>query len=230
MPQVHRHPLVPVVGRDGIKRVPVVAGGVVDQHLDRAVGRGRRRDGAAQLLDVAHVASGEERAAVTSRGDRLGELIAAPLVDVAERDLRTLRAKVLDDRGADAGAAAADEHRLALEARIDRPGWSCALPVVYAGGRRRSRPAAAQQVPTACQGPPSSRRRASARPGPPPRPLEEPMRLPSALIIEVMKFDLDHLAQHQAEDRRGQREAVLLHQPAEHADDQHDADPEHACC
>ena len=36
VPQIHRHALVPVFRRDVLDLVPIVVGGVVDQHGDRA--------------------------------------------------------------------------------------------------------------------------------------------------------------------------------------------------
>ena len=41
---------------------------------------------------------------------------------------------------------------------------------------------------------------------------KKPSKRPSALIIEVMKFSSSIVAEHDAEDRRRDREAVLLHE------------------
>ena len=67
VPQVHRHALVPVFGRHGVEGVAVVAGGVVDQHRDRPVGRGG-------LGDRARAAAAMSR---RSQGMKSGRRVAA---------------------------------------------------------------------------------------------------------------------------------------------------------
>jgi len=119
--QVHRHPLVPIVGCDVLEPVAVVAGGVVDQHRDRPVGGRRFGDHAAQGLDVAQITGQEERDREASGADPLDGRPGGLFVDVAERHLRFLLAERLDDRGTDPGSAARDEHGAVLEARINGP-------------------------------------------------------------------------------------------------------------
>ena len=61
--QVHRHALVPVIDGDILDLVPIVVGGVVDQHADGPVLLGRGLDRLAQILDVAQVDMDEIRRA-----------------------------------------------------------------------------------------------------------------------------------------------------------------------
>ena len=55
-----------------------------------------------------------------SRAQLVGKRFAGVGVDVEERDLRALIEEMLDERRADAGRAACDQHRLAGEAGIAR--------------------------------------------------------------------------------------------------------------
>ena len=94
VPQVHREPLVPVLGRHALERVALVVGGVVDQDRDRAVGVGRGSDRRAQRLDVAQVARQEQRRRQRPRRPApRRSCLAAVAVDVDEGDLAALLAE-----------------------------------------------------------------------------------------------------------------------------------------
>ena len=109
MPQIDRDALVPELGRDILELMPVVARGIVDQRGDRPVLGGHLADRRLIGLHVADVAFDEERTGLPDQ--RLG----GRLVDVDEADLRALRREMLDDRGADARAAAGNEDAAILE-------------------------------------------------------------------------------------------------------------------
>ena len=94
-------------------------GGVVDEHADGAEFRGGVGDGLLQRRNIAQVARdemGRKVAGVFDLGDRL---VAGLLVYVDEADFGALPAKILDNGGADAGAAAADEDDTILQTRVD---------------------------------------------------------------------------------------------------------------
>ena len=54
------------------------------------------------------------------RAELVGERFAGVGIDIEERDLRALIEEMLDERRANAGRAAGDQHHLAGEARIAR--------------------------------------------------------------------------------------------------------------
>ena len=84
-------------------------------------------------VDVGQIDAQEHRPMVPFREIRaelVGERFAGVGVDIEERDLRALIEEMLDERRADAGRAARDQHRLAGEARIAREravdrSWPC---------------------------------------------------------------------------------------------------------
>ena len=105
-------------------------GGVVDQDRDRPVDGGRVGDGGAKRFDVAKIAGDEQRCRLSVRFDFGHQDLARLFGDVHEGDLRFLRCKVPDDRGADAGAAARDEHRASFKTGVDgaHASSSCSMP------------------------------------------------------------------------------------------------------
>ena len=107
-----------IVRRHRVDVVAVVVGGVVDEHGDRSeLGARRRAIAAAQRVDVGQVAVQEQRPvpALAELGDqrlrRLG-------LDVDEGDLGAVAGKGAHHRGADARAAAGDEHDATGQAGI----------------------------------------------------------------------------------------------------------------
>ena len=101
-------PLVPVGGRDVLDPVPVVAGGVVDQHRDRpAVGLDLGH-GRLQGRDITQIAADEARRRPELR-QLADEGLRGVSLDVEETHPRALAAEMLDEAGTDAGAAARDQ-------------------------------------------------------------------------------------------------------------------------
>src|SRR6266540_900808 len=100
---------VPVVRRDAIERVAVVARRVVDEHADRPERRGGGGDGAAQRGDVADVAM------PVAHAGAVGERARRRVVDVDEGDAAALRGERAHDRRADARRTAGNEYRAAGE-------------------------------------------------------------------------------------------------------------------
>src|SRR4029077_9363942 len=69
-------------------------------------------------LHVAHVALAVDWRGMAGGGDLLNERRRGGIVDVDEGDLRSLLGEILDDRGADARAAAGDEDDAVAKAGI----------------------------------------------------------------------------------------------------------------
>ena len=116
--QVDCDALVEIFGGDVLELVALVMGGVVDEHGDRPELGANRGDCGAERVNVGEV------------GGRVVNLLALPpnargdglrflLLDIDEADLRALGSEVLDNRFADAAAAAGDQHGAVLQARID---------------------------------------------------------------------------------------------------------------
>ena len=53
--QVHRDPVIPILRRDFLGRMPLVVCRIVDEDLDRSVRRARLRDARAQGRDIGQV-------------------------------------------------------------------------------------------------------------------------------------------------------------------------------
>ncbi len=117
MPQVHVHPVVPVVDRDVLPVVAVVVGGVVDQHGHAAEFVDRPSACNLQRLDVEQVDLVEDRG-VRCFGAALDRGVGVVGVDVDERDLAALAGEVLDGGAADAVSATGDEHGAVDERRV----------------------------------------------------------------------------------------------------------------
>jgi hypothetical protein len=118
--EVHGDPVVPVFGCDRIERVAVVAGGIVDQDRDVAVGPRGLGDGFPEGCDVAEIGLEEERGGM-ARGLGGGHGLQARFpVEIDEGDLALLLGEGQDGGGADAGAATGDQDGAAFEARIGR--------------------------------------------------------------------------------------------------------------
>ena len=91
MPQVGGDALIPVVGADCVELVPIVAGGVVEQHVDPAEQRACFPDRAHERVDVAQVA-GDERGAIDPRG----QFAPRRFVDVEKGDPGPLPREAFD--------------------------------------------------------------------------------------------------------------------------------------
>src|SRR3546814_9949940 len=115
--QVHRHPLVPISGRDFLDAVTVVIGRIVDQYVDAAKLFPHRGDHRLHGFDVPKVAGVEDRREIRAL-QPLRDRLALLLRDVAKGDPGALRGKGFNQAFADPAAAAADEDALALQARI----------------------------------------------------------------------------------------------------------------
>ena len=118
MAQVDRDALIPEVRRHLVERMAIVARGVVHQHRDGPELRRHTLDGPLIGRDIADVARDEQRHGEAPRLDPVDQRPRGRLVDVDEADPGTLLGEMLDDRGADAGAAARDEYGPPREAGI----------------------------------------------------------------------------------------------------------------
>ena len=114
MPEVGRDALVVVVGRHRVPGVPVVARGVVDQHLSRADALLECREGALQGIDVAQVA----RLEVHGRTELARQGCSLLGIEVHEAHARALPGEGADDVGTDARRAARDEDGSALKGGV----------------------------------------------------------------------------------------------------------------
>ena len=121
MPQIHILRVVPVVRGHVGDRVALVIGGVIDQYRDRTEFRARFRDRRLERRDVGDVAAEKERRLAHLRQPRRQRLALVAL-EVDKRDARMIAGKSAYDVGADAGRAAADEHRTRLKAGIGSEG------------------------------------------------------------------------------------------------------------
>ena len=138
--QVGGHAVVPVFGRHVVDGVAVIAGGVVDQHGERAAKLvAQAGDGGAECRDVAQVAGREPDGGVVGEaGQGRGR---SALVAVEEADMGALLDEVAHDGGADAGRAPGDEHASAAQAGIGRElvGHGRSFARAAGGGLRRHR-------------------------------------------------------------------------------------------
>jgi hypothetical protein len=131
--RVHRHHAVPVRHRALLDRH---AGDhdprVVDQDVELAVAARRRLDGARPVGFVRHVEV-HVHGVAAGRADRLLDLLALGVADVAEDDLRALLGEPPRFHGPLAASPAADQRHLAVElAHVILPGWAHVV-----GPRRR---------------------------------------------------------------------------------------------
>ncbi len=118
--QVHRHPLVPICGRNFVHAVPIVVGRVVDQHVAAAKPVDELADFSGVIGAVGNVAFEKERPDLRV-GQTPDQRLAGVGEDIDECHRRTLTSEALDDAFADAARAATDDDALAGEAGIDRP-------------------------------------------------------------------------------------------------------------
>src|SRR4029077_9047186 len=109
MAQIDRHALVPIVHRHILGAVAVVVAGVVHEYTDRPMLALRRRDGRAQILDLAQIAGDEIWGALTLGRDAGNQGPGWLLGQIHEGDARALRREVFHQTFADAAAATADE-------------------------------------------------------------------------------------------------------------------------
>jgi hypothetical protein len=118
VPQIHCDSLVPVRGCRVFDVVSFVVRGVVDQHIDRpelvADARKQRLD-RRDVGQVARVIARRSRVV----GQTLLQFARLGLRNIQERYVSALLREALDDRGADAGAAAGDDDTLVAQRRID---------------------------------------------------------------------------------------------------------------
>jgi hypothetical protein len=98
--------------------VALVVGGVVEEDAGGAVGAGGLVHRGLERRRVGDVAAEEENLGPGARGDLGGE--GAGVLDVDEGHAGALGGEALDQRGADAAAAAGDEDRGAGEVRVAR--------------------------------------------------------------------------------------------------------------
>ena len=109
MVEVERQRAAPCLWLDSGHRMPIVLGGIVDQHGDRAVPVLDLGDRGPQRRDVGGVA--DEKLGAGRRRRRS----AGRLVDVDEGHDRPLRREGFDHLGPDAGGAPGDQHIAPLE-------------------------------------------------------------------------------------------------------------------
>ena len=110
MLEVHIDPIFPEIFGDIIDAVPVVVGGVVDQHIERPRLRAQFADATLHCGDVGQVNAFE------ARTGRCGQCARFLLANVEECHLAALLGEGLHDFGADPGTAARDQHPLAAQA------------------------------------------------------------------------------------------------------------------
>src|SRR6185503_9944096 len=106
-----------------------------------------------QRIDIADIARHEQRCGARRILELTGQRLTRILVDVDECDVRALPYEVLDDRGADAGPAAGDEHDAVAQAGIGCIifGSHGNFPVVRCSGSGWLFVAAAWNAPRASQ-------------------------------------------------------------------------------
>jgi hypothetical protein len=119
VPQIDRDPLVPIGGGDVLDPMPVVVGGVVDQHGDVAVSGRHFRNGRLQRLDVPQIAA-DEAGLRAFDPELTAQGLSCLRLDVEKRHPRPLAAELADEAGADPRSAARDQHGTTAQARIDR--------------------------------------------------------------------------------------------------------------
>src|SRR5690606_36195350 len=100
--------------------VPIVAGDVVDQHVEGTERGGRIVDGGAQRLDVGHIALPVPGGRQTPARQIIDELAGYPAGDIDKGYVGALAGEALDQACTNATAAAGDEHAATLEARKPR--------------------------------------------------------------------------------------------------------------
>src|SRR6185295_7092175 len=120
MAKVDGDAVVPVLQRDVSRLVAVVVGGVVDEDCNGARVIAHAPDDRLQRGNVAEVAGDEARREQPGLADPRAKRRRGGLVDVDERDVRALRAEMLDDASPDPGAAAGDEYALVGQAWVMR--------------------------------------------------------------------------------------------------------------
>jgi hypothetical protein len=92
--------------------VPLVVGGIVDKHTDRAEAIARHLDGRLERRDVGDVTGDELGTGLGSQRPAIG------LEDINEGDLAALAGEGADDVGTDAARSASDEYNPSGQARI----------------------------------------------------------------------------------------------------------------
>ena len=108
--QIQIQAVVPILGRELIERMAVVAARVVDQHLNGPQLCAHALQHGLQRRDVAHITSFVIRRLVVRCGYLSDQRIAAAHFGAAKRNVGALRRERLDDLRTNAGAAAGDEN------------------------------------------------------------------------------------------------------------------------
>ena len=118
--QIDGDSVVKVLRSHLVNRVPLVVGGVVDEHGDRSVGPDRPFDAGLERRDVPQVAVLVARRRQSAGPDSCDQRSSSRIVDVDEADLRALLAELFGDRAADTRGTARDEDHPIPQTGIDR--------------------------------------------------------------------------------------------------------------
>jgi len=120
MPQIDVETVVPILGRQLIQRMPVIAPGIVHQHLDRAPLVRHTTQHGLQCRDVAHVAGFVHRLGTTVGQQFLSQRSAAFGLGATKCHFAALRRKGTHQLGANARRTTRDKHHAIAQRGVKR--------------------------------------------------------------------------------------------------------------
>src|SRR5665213_1136031 len=117
-PQIYRQGVIPIIGRDFLRRMALIVGSVVHQHINSPMRGHHLLNRILQCSQIGKVAMQVRRRLQAFASYRLDQVMGVLVVDIEKGYSATLTRKVSDQRGAYAAGSSGDQNTPALQAGI----------------------------------------------------------------------------------------------------------------